>query len=105
MNDDDLIRRGDVIAILSAASRTAQKTIDAIAALPTAQVTVKPLEWEPIGNMFHAFDPLFSVMAISENPNAYDDERAARIRSALTVTTYDPADVQALRRMEAERKF
>lgn len=49
------------------------------------QVKVKPLVWEPIGNMFHAFDPLFSVMAISENPNAYDDERAARIRSVLTV--------------------
>lgn len=42
MSDNDLIRRGDVIAIFSAASRTAQKTIDAIAALPAA------LEWKTI---------------------------------------------------------
>lgn len=74
---------------------------DAIAAwnrraIPAAQVTVKPLEWAPIGELFHAFDPLFVVMAISENPDAYDDERAARIRSALTVTPHDPAKVRAL---------
>lgn len=36
MSENDLIRRGDAIAILSAASRTAQKTIDAIAALEAA---------------------------------------------------------------------
>lgn len=36
-HENDLIRRGDVIAVLSAASRTAQKTIDAISAIPAAQ--------------------------------------------------------------------
>ena len=49
-DDNDLIRRGDVMAVLSAASRTAQKTIDAIATLQRHQVTVKTLEWAQVGD-------------------------------------------------------
>ena len=106
MSDNDLIRRGDAIAAIpaNAAANTLGpcggarlNAVLALRALPAVQVTVKPLEWEPIGILFHAFDPLFETVAISETPDVYDSERAARIRSALAVTPApDAAKVEAL---------
>jgi hypothetical protein len=47
MNDDDLIRRGDALAVAAAVPKSSQNMVKGfIAALPAAQVAVKPLVWE-----------------------------------------------------------
>lgn len=103
-NDNDLIRRGDVIAILSAASRTAQKTIDALAAIPAVRVGVTPEEAtleeqiEKLRNLCDCDCDDEDCVKCAHYPAILEQKKdeLARIRSALTVTTYDPAEVQAL---------
>lgn len=106
-NDNDLIRRGDAIAILSAASRTAQKTIDAITALPAAlasqpadpvtnagcrqPVKVKPLDWvlattvyDP-GEAYEAICPVgvYVVAQDEDSPSLFNVEYGAEHKTFL----------------------
>lgn len=63
--------------------RYARAIWNARADLPSAKVTVKPLEWTKLADSWIATDPLFKVAAICADPEEYDAERAARIMAAL----------------------
>jgi len=96
MSDEDMIRRGDAkregyrTCAETRHVTLGQKVETAILAIPAAQVTVKPLEWElragSHGPYYSAYDPLYGLDVEApdeETCDAIDNNRAARIRSAL----------------------
>ena len=106
MSDDDMIRKGDVLALFGD-YRTAMLTDRSIAALPAVQVGVKALEWEERGTDFwraQGIDRVYEIVALADGrffltngPRLSDyptleaakaaaqADYEARIRSALTV--------------------
>ena len=102
MSDNDLIRRGDALAIVVRdrvpTNRTGsefrvvstQDMLKAIAALPAVTVGVRPLVWEPLTlKGLHAFCPLFGVVHYADDADdaaKQDAARAARILAALDLT-------------------
>lgn len=90
-DENDLIRRGDVIAILSAASRTAQRTIDAIAALPAAKSDYEAR--------------VLDAPHVNETPKSGHDSADVLTTLPAAVTLADALKVPEVRAMvEAARK-
>ena len=111
MSDNDLIRRGDAHELLKQCGLMGNHQDDPLTILfneiPAVQVAVKPLEWQStVDGAGHdhgvtlADCPVFEKRFWAERPDKQakiDAKRAARIRSALTVTPApDAAKVAAL---------
>lgn len=116
----DMIDRDAAIALFAADENLPTQIIrDKLNAIPAAQVTVKPLEWEPFGTecvRSYSMAGLYEVIWGFRSGQVCLDMRGAtiwfesteaakaaaqadydaRIRPALTVTPHDPAKVQAL---------
>jgi hypothetical protein len=101
-SDDDLIRRGDVLDVLTSARGVTQKTVDAIAALPA----VTPQPAPDVGALVEALRKCVAMLdaLVKESGRGVDWGEEDPFRMGEWFEDQDLANIEAARAALAELK-
>lgn len=92
---NDLISREAALAEIEFYRKDWADARDAIAALPAAQVKVKPLVWEDLGFIYRAYDPASGIGFYAETKVEIDDIESIRQRRTLAALDLSPTAADA----------